>query len=288
HPLWKDTTVELKGADGEPPISNYRDGVFVENKFYITILEDAPVCWILDFTQKLRWQKVPVLIDMDPNQFHPVKSTFGAAIKREIYLFGGENRLTDLPTNSMYRLNICNMKLSKIPENETFPTPRSMHSLNPLGLHHLILFGGRCVTESGDSYDTKDFYIYDVYKNAWTSHASTPNLPYPRSSHASTTLCGKLFIYGGQQISSHSPSSSIHDDEDVWEYDFLKCGWRRYLTPMSPPFFLPEEWISTNMTTTEDPLEQMMILYPARKMWVRAKVQGMPRLECMAIKVDPR
>ncbi|CAG8689380.1 10526_t:CDS:2, partial [Acaulospora morrowiae] len=314
YPVWKDTTIELESVDGNLPISNYRDGVFIEGKFYIAILEEgAPVCWILDFAPKPRWKKVPILIDMEPDQFHPVKSTSGAAIKYDIYMFGGESLLTGLPTKNMYKLNIKTMKLSKLPESGALPAPRFMHSLNAVGLHHLILFGGRCLIDNGELYDTKDFSVYDIYKNTWIVHASRSNIPYSRSLHTSTVICGKLFIYGGQHISCHSPNSSIHDDEDVWEYDFLKNEWHRYLAPTSSSFLLPKEWFSTagigpgkrcgsaifplrrkivvlggsaKNFAIDNHLEHMTVFCPVRKTWTRILVQGMPRLECIATKVN--
>ncbi|CAG8549691.1 10438_t:CDS:2, partial [Scutellospora calospora] len=316
-PIWKDITNDLIIA---PPISNYRDGVVVDGKFYIVILaEDIPICWILDFTKNtIGWIQVSILISMDPSEYHPVRSTAGAAIKNNIYMFGGESRLTGYPTNIMYKLDIQSMKLYRIIVNDNYPTPRSMHSLDSINSEHIILFGGRCMMHGNKFYDTKEFFIYNVYKNLWIRYDQTTHLPYARSLHSSSVNNGMLYIYGGQHITLHSFNSSIHNDEDIWVYDSYKNTWRKYLAPMTSCFCLPEEWIATKGvgpgkrygasifimrrkiiilggTRTTKPDENMSeengingeymnILCPKRRTWEHVQVKGMPQLECVAIK----
>ncbi|CAG8484953.1 8508_t:CDS:2 [Gigaspora rosea] len=315
-PIWKDITNDLIVP---PPLSNYRDGVLIDGKFYFVILaEIVPICWILDLTQNtIRWTQVPLLISMNREEYHPIRSTAGAAIKNDIYMFGGESRLTGQPTNIMYKLDIRTMKLCKVIVNGDYPTPRLMHSLDSVNNGHIILFGGRCMTEDGNKlYDTKDFFIYSVYKNMWFKYDQTTSLPFARSLHSSIAINGKLYIYGGQHNTLHSNShgTSIHDDEDLWVYDIYKNFWQKYLAPNSSRFCLPKEWIPKELIPTtgtspgkrcgasifvmrrriiilggsvedenEKTGEYMNIFCPLKKTWRHVKVDGMPRLECIAI-----
>ncbi|CAG8635148.1 16719_t:CDS:2 [Dentiscutata erythropus] len=313
-PIWKDITSDLTVA---PPLSNYRDGVLIDGKFYIVILaEIVPICWILDFTQNtIGWMQVPLLI-MNREEYHPIRSTAGAAIKNDIYMFGGESRLTGKPTNIMYKLEIKTMKLFKVIVNGDSPTPRLMHSLDSVNSGHIILFGGRCMTHGNKLYDTKDFFIYSVYKNMWIKYDQTSSLPSPRSLHNSIAINGKLYIYGGQHntLRSNSLKTSIHDDEDIWVFDSYKNTWHKYLAPNPSFLCLPKEWIPTtgigpgkrrgasifilrrriiilggsieckNIGENEKTGEYMNIFCPLKKTWRHVKVDGMPRLECVAIR----
>ncbi|CAG8734847.1 30066_t:CDS:2 [Racocetra persica] len=307
-PIWKDITNDLIIA---PPISNYRDGVLIDGNFYIVVLtENAPMCWILDFAQStVRWIQVPILISMNREEYHPIRSTAGAAIKNEIYMFGGESILTGQPTNIMYRLDIRTMNLCKVIVNGNYPTPRLMHSFDSVDSGHIILFGGRCMTHGKELYDTKDIFIYSVDKNVWVKYDQSSNLPYPRSLHTSGVINGLLYIYGGQHLTFHS-LNSIHDDDDMWVYDSCKNTWRKYLASPSSRLCLPKDWIPTSgigpgrrcgaaifimrrkiiilggarKYNDTEKNEDMNIFCPVKKNWERVQIDGMPRLECVAIK----
>src|SRR5207237_1128166 len=47
HEFTSTPTVNIPNA---PPAANYRDGVILDGKLYLTIFEEeSPICWILDF-----------------------------------------------------------------------------------------------------------------------------------------------------------------------------------------------------------------------------------------------
>ncbi|CAG8752038.1 7191_t:CDS:2, partial [Racocetra fulgida] len=230
-PIWKDITNDLIIA---PPISNYRDGVLIEGKFYIAVLtENAPMCWILDFTQStVSWMQVPILISMNRKEYHPIRSTAGAAIKNEIYMFGGESILTGQPTNIMYKLDIRTMNLCKVIVNGNYPTPRLMHSFDPVDSGHIILFGGHT-----SIHDDDDMWVYDSCKNTWRKYLAPPSsrlcLPkdwIPTSGIGPGRRCGaaifimrrKIIILGG---------SRKYNDTEKNEYMNIFCpvkkNWER-------------------------------------------------------------
>ncbi|CAG8540525.1 4815_t:CDS:2 [Diversispora eburnea] len=318
NPIWKN--IEFDNLNEELPSSlNYRDGVYIDGKFYIVVLSKfGPICWVLDLIQKYNWKKVKVTICMDKMQYNPVKSTVGAVIKHEVYMFGGECLITGRPTKNLYKLDLCTMSLFLIPENEKCPSPRFMHSLNVIDHYRLILFGGRCIANNNKFYDTKDLFIYDTRKNIWIQQIAS-NLPYARSFHSVFIRGGKLYIYGGQHITSSSPESSIHDDEDIWEYNFWKNKWRRYSSFSN--FFCPEFstigigpgkrcgaaifplrrkivilggtkkqmfTVSSRSHNEKNLSEQqmMVILCPIKRVWENIQIKNMPDLDCIAIKID--
>ncbi|CAI2180568.1 18124_t:CDS:2 [Funneliformis geosporum] len=256
----------LLAADGDrldpnvPPAENYRDGVLVDGKLYLTILEEeSPICWILDFDEgnPLCWTREKVtfvesisLFEDSNNEvlkpsedyvedninvsipkqlkskYQPLRSTIATAISPIIYLFGGECLNTGEPSGTLYELNTKDMILSEVMgQGGDLPPARKMHSLNVINDSCLVLFGGRCNMNDVDNpreYDTRDFYIYDIPTKTWTSYRdSNVHVPYPRSYHSTTVINSSLYIYGGQQITSSStPHSQIHDDEDLWCFTF--------------------------------------------------------------------
>ncbi|CAG8619625.1 766_t:CDS:2 [Funneliformis caledonium] len=267
------------GDPSVPPAANYRDGVLVDGKLYLTILEEeSPICWILDFDERipLCWTREKVTfaesisLFEDSNsevlegyaedninvhkpekvlkgKYQPLRSTVATAIPPIIYLFGGECLATGEPSCTLYELNTKNMILSEVMgQGGDLPPARKMHSLDVINDRCLVLFGGRCKINDVDNpreYDTRDFYIYDISTKTWTSYRdSNVHVPYPRSFHSTTVINSSLYIYGGQQITSTStPHSQIHDDEDLWCFTF------------SPPekwkkLFSPRNYISTTFS----------------------------------------
>jgi hypothetical protein len=49
---------------------------------------------------------------------------------------------------------------------------------------------------------------------------SYDHVPYARCLHSTIVLEYTLYIYGGQQITSSTPKSRIHDDDDLWCFTF--------------------------------------------------------------------
>jgi hypothetical protein len=168
----------------------------------------------------------------------------------------------------------------------------------------------------GKYYDSKDFAIYDAKKNSWeVIHNETAFVPSRRSNQSTMFFNNKLYIYGGQQLTSSSTFNRTHDDPDIWEYDTLKFNWKRYLNglPLSG-LLLPKNCISTSGTNPSKrcgaavfPIRKnigilggietqnneeiltcgyMKILSPMKQTWVHVKVKGMPLIECVAFYVE--
>ncbi|GBB92420.1 hypothetical protein RclHR1_02000001 [Rhizophagus clarus] len=240
---------ERENVPNAPPAANYRDGALLNGKLYLTIFEEeSPVCWILDFEViPLSWKRVKVTfvefeseddnessddtedkkLDLVPEietHYQPLRSTAAAAISSMIYFFGGEC-LTGEPTGTLYVLDPIKMVLKKVMgQGGDIPSARKLHSLNAIGTQCLVLFGGRCLMNDSDNpkeYDIKEFHVYDISTKIWTMYRGPyDHVPYARCLHSVTVLEYTLYIYGGQQITSSTPESRIHDDDDLWCFTF--------------------------------------------------------------------
>ncbi|CAG8529504.1 4444_t:CDS:2 [Ambispora gerdemannii] len=200
-----------------PPVANYRDGVLVDGALYVPILnEEQPVCWVLDFKQiVIKWDSVNITLGLDDQRYIPLRNTVTSAVRSLIYLFGGETIFGN-PSNIFYELDPRSMVLRNVQsENNVVPSIRIMHSLNTIGNRHLVLFGGCSIIG--------DFYLYDISNKTWYSYPEEYRhaLPYARAAHSSLTVGSSLYVHGGKRIRANTSSpSEIHDDEDLWEFNF--------------------------------------------------------------------
>ncbi|CAB4374072.1 unnamed protein product [Rhizophagus irregularis] len=315
-PVWKDA--EVIGLENLSA-SCYRDGVVVNNSLFIPILEKKePYCLSINLVQKpLKLIRHSILIDFNTKSFYePCEFIATAAIGNRLYIFGGKNLNSGEITNAFYELNINTFELKKLHQSHHLPKPRMMHTLNSIDNHRLALFGGR-MCMNGKYYDSKDFAIYDVKKNSWeVINNESAFVPSRRSNQSTMFFNDKLYIYGGQQITSSSTLNRIHDDPDIWEYDTLKLNWKRYLNGLTlSGLLLPKNCISTSgvnpskrcgaaifpirknigilggiemMQINEEILTwgHMKILSPMKQTWVQVKVKEMPRIECVAFYVE--
>ncbi|CAH1763675.1 7406_t:CDS:2 [Entrophospora sp. SA101] len=294
---------------------DYRTGVYIDDKIYLVDLTlQKPVCWIFDTSQKGLATFLSEPMDVK-NDYHPVQYPATTVVDDMIYIFGGESLRTGQPTNHLYILKTKTMSLCKMPENGQIPIPRSMPSLDALNASQLALFGGHG-TYNGTSYDLKDIHIYDISSNSWNEISTSSNVPYARSLHSTCSLNEKLYIYGGKHISSISSESVIHDDDDTWIFDKSNDAWQRYIAPISANLPLPLQWIRTKgvglgkrsgaalfflrnrlvilggkekndfrTLNEENAWEFMKILCPTKNVWRQVRIQGMPKLECLALQV---
>jgi len=139
------------------------------------------------------------------------------------------------------------------------------------------------------------------------------NLPYARSLHCTLKARGKLYIYGGQQIVSKR--DEIHADSNMWAYDIQNSKWLRYLSSTVYSLGLPPEWVFTDgrkqspgrrvgtamfclrdrvaiiggavndnwkKNENEKLWEYLKIFSPLKKSWCHIRVQGLPRMRCVA------
>ncbi|GBC06475.1 hypothetical protein RclHR1_06870006 [Rhizophagus clarus] len=307
-PVWKDA--EVIGSENLSA-SCYRDGVIINNSLFIPILaKEKPYCLFIDLIQSpLKLIQHPILIE---THYEPCEFIATAAIGNRLYIFGGKNLITGEITNAFYELNIITFELKNLNQSHHLPKPRMMHTLNSIDHHRLALYGGRMYI-NGKYYDSKDFAIYDAKKNSWEIiYNESAFVPSRRSSQSTMFFNNKLYIYGGQQLTSSSMISRTHDDPDIWEYDTIKYNWKRYLNglPISR-LLLPKNCISTDGVSpsqrsgaaifpirknigilggiktqnNEEILtsaEYMKILSPMKRTWAHVKVRGIPQIECVA------
>ncbi|CAG8563907.1 21281_t:CDS:1 [Dentiscutata erythropus] len=302
--------------------SNYRDGVWSDNIFYLVIFsKDEPICWSLDITvHPITWTSKPIKIVLDSHDsYEPVRYTAATIIAKIMYIFGGENIETEKLSNVLYELDIKTYNMRKV-ESSSTPAPRKMHTLNAIDGNRLIMFGGRCL-RGEEVYDTQHFAIYDVKKNIWTYHTESNNMPYRRASHSTTVFDEKLYIFGGQQINSTTTKETeIHDDKDLHFYDVRHNNWHKLITPypdgsrLSPTLSLPSDWIATdgskvgrrvhaamfsmhhhifilsgmerdelNYEKEGRPWELLKSLSLEERNWDHIRVKGLPQMGCVAV-----
>ncbi|CAG8616000.1 15758_t:CDS:1, partial [Racocetra persica] len=177
-PEWE--AVNVSGIDNSNIIaSNYRDGVWSDNTFYLVIFySDRPICWSLNLADHpIRWNNKEIDLE-SPDQYEPVRYSAAAIVTNttttKIYIFGGENIETEELSNVLYELDLKTSKMIKI-ESSATPAPRKMHSLNAISNERLAMFGGRCLmNEGGEMYDTQHFAIYDIENKSWSYIESMP------------------------------------------------------------------------------------------------------------------
>ncbi|CAG8464379.1 8755_t:CDS:2 [Paraglomus occultum] len=290
----------------------YRDAVLIGPTLYILVLSiENPTAWKINLNDKTpRW--ISVTVNM-PDSYRPVIHPATSSILNKIYVHGGIDLLTGKPTNILYEFDVCDMQLHILTQNGTIPSPRSMHTISAIDHNRLAIYGGLCVADDCP-YDSKDFATYDITNKVWTIHNQMPNLPYARSLHCMLKARDKLYIYGGQQMVSKK-REVIHDDTNVWAYDIQNSKWLRYLSSTVQPLRLPPEWIFTGgwkqspgrrvgtamfclrdriaiiggvvsdnweNNENEKPWEYLKIFSPLKKSWCHIRVQGLPRMRCVA------
>ncbi|RHZ83110.1 hypothetical protein Glove_99g158 [Diversispora epigaea] len=325
-PYWDPITIE--GIEEKLLTLNYRSGVWIDCKFYLIVFsKDNPICWTLDLKKEhIVWSQAPVTLEMNLNStFEPIRKFSATSVGNSIFIFGGENMETNKFTNAFYEFE-TKTYVMRILNSIRPPTARKNHSLNAIDKNRLVMFGGRCLTNeeedsaSQEMYDTQDLFFYEIKENTWTSYIDTSNLPFRRSSHSSIVVNNDLYLYGGKQINSISTSqvSRIHDDNDLYVYDFLRNNWHKYLAPPSngmtlSTFLLPINWIATSgvnvgrrkrsaIFTMQDkiiifggyerddwnfekegrPWEFMKLLEPEKRNWKHIKVKNLPKINCIA------
>ncbi|RIA97256.1 hypothetical protein C1645_752880 [Glomus cerebriforme] len=291
-PVWK--PAEISNID--IPISYYRHGVWSKDNdtFYLPIFhKHNPICCVLDLTNKpIKWIYKPLTIESSSkHQYEPVKYFAAAAIKNFIYIFGGENIDKDTITNIFYELNTYTfvLRVLNASNEKNIPNPRMMHTLDVIDNHRLAMFGGRSLIINENKkfvFDSKDFAMYDIKTETWTSYVQEFNIPYRRSLPSSHLTNGKLYIYGGQEYKCLSNSSQIHDDEDISIFDFRKEKWYKLLNPSIEKkiskVLLPTDWILT--TSTDQNLSLGKRMYAAMfTMNNRIAIFGGSQIEVLTI-----
>ncbi|CAG8566778.1 5303_t:CDS:2 [Paraglomus occultum] len=293
----------------------YRNAVLIGSTLYILVFSiENPTAWIIDLNDKNpKWISVSMKVS---DSYRPVKYPATSSILNKIYIHGGIDLLSGKPTNILYEFDVRDVQLQILAQEGTIPSARSMHSLNAIDHNHLAVYGGQCVTDDGP-YDSKDFATYDIANRVWTIHDQIPNLPYARSLHCTLKARGRLYIYGGQRIGSKQ-KTELHTDSHVWAYDIRNHKWLRYISSTAytwTPLKLPPEWIFTSGQKQspgrrvgaamfcirnriaiiggvvgdnweegeiEKPWECLKIFSPLKKSWCHIRVQGLPRMSCVA------
>jgi len=145
-PIWEN--VEIINLNILNISSCYRNGVIIDNILYIPILSiQSPCCLSINFNKSpLILLQNSIKIECNLNDYEPCKFIATAAIDNCIYIFGGQNIISNNFTNAFYKLNIKNFFLNKIvnKNSQIVPKARIRHSLNSIDNNQLILFGGRC------------------------------------------------------------------------------------------------------------------------------------------------
>ncbi|CAG8531976.1 2919_t:CDS:2 [Paraglomus occultum] len=293
----------------------YRNAVLIGSTLYVLVLSiENPTAWNIDLNVKNpKWVSVSIKVS---DLYRPVKYPATSSISNKIYIHGGIDLLSGKPTNVLYEFDVRDVQLHVLMQTGTIPSSRSMHSLSAIDHNHLAVYGGLCATDDG-SYNSKDFATYNLANSVWTIHNSMSNLPYARSLHCALKVRGKLYIYGGQRIVSEE-KNELHNDSNVWAYDIQNHKWLRYISSMVyawTPLKLPPEWVFTDgqkqspgrrvgaamfcirdriaiiggavgdnweKSEIEKPWEYLKILSPSKKSWCHIRIQGLPRMSCVA------
>lgn len=137
---------------------------------------------------------------------HGLNAPAAAAIGDRIYLIGGFDTTTNVPTAQVWVYDIGTRRWS-----EVAPLPR------PRGGHAVAVMDGRIhVIGGGNSESTiADHSMYDPASNRWTALAP---LPRALGSPAAVVHNGVLYSIGGR--------SGLDDFGEVWRYDSAADRWQ--------------------------------------------------------------
>jgi N-acetylneuraminic acid mutarotase len=128
-----------------------------------------------------------------------INAPAAAAVTGKIYLIGGFNTVTNVPTNQVYIYDTATRKWDR-----GAPLPR------PRGGHSAAVHNGRIhVVGGGNSQSTiRDHDVYDPGTDTWKSLA-----PLPRGvgSPALATFAGKLYAIGGRSDTADFGTVEIYD-----------------------------------------------------------------------------
>ncbi|CAG8566798.1 5304_t:CDS:2 [Paraglomus occultum] len=255
----------------------YRNAVLIGSTLYILVLSiENPTAWTIDLNDKNpKWISVSMKVS---DSYGPVKYPETSSSLNKIYIHGGIDLLSGKPTNTLYEFDV----------RDRFTVVN--------------------VADDGP-YDSKDFATYNLANGIWTIHDQIPNLLYARSLHCTLKARSRLYIYGGQRIVSKE-KTELHTDSHVWTYDIQNHSISSTVYSWTP-LKLPPEWVFTsgqkqspgrrvgtamfcirnriaiiggvvgdNWEKSE--IENLKIFSPLKKSWCHIRIQGLPRMSCVA------
>ncbi|CAG9321103.1 unnamed protein product [Blepharisma stoltei] len=120
-----------------------------------------------------------------------------ASTKDRLWIFGGNtshlSSEVDEYTNDFFEIEIKNdAAICRRITSDNCPPKRLSHSMSPLNVNFLIVFGGECSTKGAVS----DIWVYSIERNAWNEIKPMNYIP-GRMAHSAATFKNSLFIFGG-------------------------------------------------------------------------------------------
>lgn len=147
-----------------------------------------------------RWE---LINPVDGNEPPPSRTNHVAiAHNDKLYIFGGTNGVDWF--NDIWRFDPVTRTWTKLQCSGFVPEPREGHSASLVG-DVIYVFGGRDI----DGNDLGDLSAFKISTSRWFTFQNMGIGPSPRSGHALCTVGKKIFVVGGEGVSSRADEQSI-------------------------------------------------------------------------------
>ena len=200
--------------------------------------ELQPVIWMHNLYTE-QWKKCR--LEGERNVLSNVVSgACGAAIKTDVYFFGGWTS-DGRKTNKLWKLASISQGCFQSHEIDfekdvKLPSPRSLHTAWEHG-EHLWIFGGvgpfsdeylnNNGVAVGDWVMNNQLLCYDPSIQQWMNPQCLGDVPSPRLSHCTTIIGDNVFLFGGT-------NQMIHFD-DLYQLDMMSYTWTMIHTSQTRP-----------------------------------------------------
>ncbi|KAJ9534671.1 hypothetical protein QJQ45_002958 [Haematococcus lacustris] len=129
-------------------------------------------------------------------QVQPRSGASLAAIGNTVYLFGGQEPLTEFRFGDLKQLDTLSWSWSNTQLASSAPAPpaRHSHTLCSFADHGLLLYGG-----SGYTGTLSDAWLFNPGDKAWRRVEVTGSSPAPREMHSAVMVApSRMLVYGGR------------------------------------------------------------------------------------------
>ncbi|KAG9048309.1 Negative regulator of mitotic exit, partial [Tulasnella sp. UAMH 9824] len=157
-------------------------------------------------------------------------------VDNTIWLFGG-SLINDVMDDMWYidlkTENIQYLRWQHVPKKETWPQPRSYHSMVYYG-GCLYMFAGALSLDQEPQTFINDLWKFDIHTQTWTKVQCNGLLPQPRASPNTTVIGDNMFIFGGLILEGQP--SQYNPADDAFVFNFKDDTWRSLaMLGLAPP-----------------------------------------------------
>ncbi|GAX80078.1 hypothetical protein CEUSTIGMA_g7516.t1 [Chlamydomonas eustigma] len=150
--------------------------------------------WVLETAgQRLEWIRVTPSFHQGC-KVYPRSGATLTAIHDKIFLYGGQEPLSEQRFSDLKCLDINTWTWSDVQVQGTVPPARHSHAAGCLAQQCLVIYGG-----SGEQGTLSDVWIFNVEQSAWSHASSSGAAPLGREMHSGCMINEtSMLVYGGR------------------------------------------------------------------------------------------